>query len=251
MMSASTQKDEAHASNLSPGIDRSRNSNEMTKEAVMRATVSGYTEALGSGDGALVLWGSLGVAFVTVAARWLSLYGQHNLGDRLGVVDFSFADSWATTITAVGALLGTILGTTGILPDDAAPLSNSAFAGLSLVFAMVATFAPLVFSAFQSADRPGGAQAPTYRGYVITFLIACVLTLWAAVGEIATIVLLLSEIQSGFLTGSATWLFLVMLVVSVVAIVVYAWIRIRAIVEVPIQLLAADPNAPLPRWRLL
>jgi hypothetical protein len=69
-----------------------------------------------------------------------------------------------------------------------------------------------------------------------------VLTLWAAVGEI----------QSGFLTGSATWLFLVMLVVSVVTIVVYAWIRIRAIVEFQqIQLQAAIANAPLPRWTLL
>jgi hypothetical protein len=216
------------------------------------AAAAGYADLLARGDGAALVWGSLGLAVVLVAFRWLTLYGQHNLGDSLGEVEWSFTDSWASTLTAAGALLGTILATSGILPENAEPLTSTALAGLNLLFGALVVVAPLLFSAFQRPVAPvADDEAPRYKGYVWSFLLACTFTVWAVVGELATLVLVLREIQAGVLSDSTSWLFLALLVISVIAIIVYSWIRIGATVEwTPAPAAFAAATRPR-RWRLL
>src|SRR5438874_1354013 len=66
----------------------------------------------------------------------------------LGEINWSFSDSWASNLTALGALLGTILAASGVIPKGASPLSTRGLAGLSLLFGFLVLLAPVLYSAF-------------------------------------------------------------------------------------------------------
>jgi hypothetical protein len=209
---------------------------------------------LASGKGAVLVWGSLLVALMIVVARWSTIRQGRKLNDRLGAVNWSFTDSWATTLTALGALLGTILSTTGILPESTKLLSNAALGGLNLVFGLMVLVAPLVFSAF-SHDTANNYDEPSYQGTVWSFLIACIITIWAVVGELATIMVLLQELAVGTLSVSLSWLFVVLLLIAEVLLVVYAWSTMRGTIvhretQEPGAAAGADDTRPR-GWSLL
>jgi hypothetical protein len=191
--------------------------------------VAGYTRVLSAGHGALLVWGSLAAAVMLVGTRWATLRSTHRLGDALGEVNWSFSKSWASTLTAGGALLGTILSTTAVIPKSTKLLSSAAFAGLNLLFGFIILVAPLLFSAFARASATKADDGePSYTGHVWTFLLACLLTLWAVIGEIVTISILLEELTAGALSGSLSWLFLVLLGILAILLAIYAWGTIRA-----------------------
>ena len=219
---------------------------------------SGWAEALASGNGSVLVWGSLGFAVILVVVRWGCLpAGCRSPKKPLGEVNWSFTDSWASTVTAAGAVLGTILSTSGIIPDTAAPLSAGTLAGLNLLFAFIIVLAPLVFNAVARTGVPlpdDTGDGPRYQGYAGIFLLATMLTIWAVFGELATIAILLRELQPGALSKSLTPLFLVLLVASVATIGLYAWRTIKATITYAppaLRSLAPGITPPRPRWNLL
>jgi hypothetical protein len=192
------------------------------------ATATGWVDTLG-GDGAeRLIVGSAVISALLVIVRWITLPGKFS--DRLGTVDWSFGDSWASTLTTVGALLGTILATATI-PDDAQPLSGTALGGLNLLFGAIALMAPILFSAFLRAIPPeDAATEPSLQGYVGAFLGAALLTVWATLGELATVSILLRELPKGTLVSWASTVFLVIVLLSAILVAIYAWTSMRYVI---------------------
>jgi hypothetical protein len=92
-------------------------------------------------------------------------------------------DSWASNITALGAILGTILATTGFLSDVFPGLATGAFLGMSPAYGGLLLLAPLLYTAMYKDGSPifGGA------------LVAGWVTIWAAMGELLTTAELLTR----------------------------------------------------------
>jgi hypothetical protein len=211
--------------------------------------------ALATGKGALLVWASLAVASLVVTIRWFTLKAKPRLSAKLGEVNWSFTDSWATTLTALGALLGTILSTAGVLPKSTKLLSTSALGGLNLLFGLMVLVAPLLFSSFARVrSKNTDDDEPSYQGTVWAFLAACILTLWAVIGELATIFVLLQEFTIGTLSASLSWLFVALAVMGAVLLVIYSWGTIRAIIdyrEEEVLTEAAGVTTRPRRWSLL
>jgi hypothetical protein len=99
---------------------------------------------------------------------------------RISDPKWSFTESWASNIAAVGAILGTVLASKDFVTDALSGLSIAGFVGLSLVFGLVALFAPVVFAALMY-DGKGTYGGLMLAGYVTT----C-----AIVGELLTLAIL-------------------------------------------------------------
>ncbi len=111
---------------------------------------------------------------------------------------WSFSESWATNITLVGGLLGTALASVE-LETPTEYLKGNVYVGFYVLFSIMTVMAPLVYVVLSKSAEP--------RGNVGGFLVAGGLTVWAVVGQIATLTLLLGEFarEGGFPPGSA-WL---------------------------------------------
>lgn len=102
------------------------------------------------------LWTALGL---TVAAfRWMTLPFRRE-ETHWGRVEppieapWSLKDSWLTNVTALGALLGTVLGAGGLLDEWLPGISPTRFLQLNVLFGGVILFAPVVYAASCSWGR--------------------------------------------------------------------------------------------------
>jgi hypothetical protein len=96
---------------------------------------------------------------------------------------WSFKESWASNLTTTGAILGTVLAASGFLTDVLPGLSTGLFLGVSLGYGFLALFGPIVYIALQAQG------APIYGAV----LVAGTVTVWAALGGIATVALLIGR----------------------------------------------------------
>jgi hypothetical protein len=135
------------------------------------------------------------------------------------------------------------------------------------LFGFLIVLAPLAFSASSRINSPApGDTGPDYAGYIGLFLVAVVLTIWATLGELATIAILLNELQSGTLSSALTWLFFVLLLISIASTGSYAWGTIKYTIcyvqppttptpspdaPTPEPAVQTPRSRPLPRWNLL
>jgi hypothetical protein len=102
---------------------------------------------------------------------------------------WNFSDSWATTLTTVGAVLGTVLGS-ATLPEVPREIDKTTLVGLNLLFGALVVAAPFAFQALRNPSvSPADADAGLW-GFNITLLMACSLTFGAVLGELATLTLL-------------------------------------------------------------
>jgi hypothetical protein len=208
---------------------------------------SWWAVGLASASGNTLVWGSLGLSIVLVAARWICMQKPSGgMRAPMGEVNWNFSNSWASSLTAAGAVLGTILSA-NLVPASAVPFSAGALAGLNLLFGFIVVLAPLVFSTSFRIKRPApGDTAPDYAGYIGLFLVAVVLTVWATVGELATITILLNELQSGTLSSALAWLFFALLLISIASTCLYAWGTIKTTIDYAGP---QTPDAPRPQGR--
>ena len=137
--------------------------------------------------------------------------------------DWKYTDSWATNVTAVGAILGTVLSTGGFLSSALPGVSAVSFTALNLVFLGMIAAAPLVFATW-TAPEPSGEKptelAPAAKnvGTTLGFAAASALTLTATIGELATIALL---VYMGAFAWPVVWSVGALLSIGVVAVLVY------------------------------
>lgn len=182
-----------------------------------------------------IAFGSLGLALAFVIGayarmRWGSDSFNVRLSDGMGNPSWDFTNSWATTLTAVEVVLGTVLSAVA-LTDPKRPT------GLNLFFGILVVLAPFLFTALSlrrvSSDGTGDPSAvPEYQGWVGTYLLACLLTLWGVCGALITSVALLSDLTSqGYLSTAVDWVFGVCLIVAVLGLALYALRTIPATVQ--------------------
>jgi hypothetical protein len=205
------------------------------------------------GDGGRLLLLSAAIAAVFVVVRAFTY--RTRLDRPLGAVGWSFTDSWASMLTAFGALLGTLVGA-DLVGAGARPVPKNALIGLNLLFGALVLIAPLVFSAVaKTAPEGPEPEGPKYQGYVGFFLLSCFVTLWAVLGELGALVILLRE---STLTRAVSSTFQVTAAIASILVLTYAWRSIKAVIEYRsgervVVARAADGGARMggARWSLL
>jgi hypothetical protein len=160
---------------------------------------------------------------VVVVAR---LRSDATLGSRLGPPDWDFSASWASSITAIGAILGTILGAS-VLPGDPRFLTGDAYTGLSLGFGILVVLAPFIFVATRTKSGDADDGSPIYEGYVWAFLVASAVTLWAVFGELTTLAFVFAELQHA--DTLSWWSVAPILATLVLSELLVAWYSVRSI----------------------
>lgn len=160
-----------------------------------------YPIAVGLGAGVIFL----AVMLILVAA-FSGKFG------KLGAVvatgsSWSFSSSWLTNITALGAVLGTVLGATGFLADVLPGTDTGRFTGLSVLFGALVIAAPIVYSTASKwvfVSSSGGSPSlnadPSTDtlvsvGRVWGVIAAAAVTVAGVIGELGTLVTLTDTTQ--------------------------------------------------------
>ncbi len=176
-----------------------------------------------------ILFLPLALALALVLARWFSTKYPCGLGGRLGPANWDFSKSWGSNLTVVGALLGTIIATS-VLPDTTSAAKGT-YAALNLFFGALIVIAPFIYTATQRAEpfhKTKTVKEPQFQGYVWSFLLATVITLWAVLGEIGATFAVFNEIRVGHtMPGASLVVFAVLLGISGGLMLVMSWRRIK------------------------
>lgn len=138
----------------------------------------------------------------------------------MGKPHWDFSKSWATSLTAVGALLGTVLAAAG-----GGLTSDKTNAGLNVFFGVLVLIAPLLYSATARYTETGPKDTTEgqAQGYVGMFLLSSLLTVWAVWGELITVLIILYNLSATtIVTSPIRYIFLVFLVAALVCVGVYA-----------------------------
>jgi len=164
---------------------------------------------------------------------------------RMGAPKWDLKESWASTLTAVGAILATALSTPALLPKESAGISKSEFSSLSLLFATLTIIGAFTYNATRRAKvthSEVGVNQVQYQGYVWSFTVATIMTLWAVSGQLMTLFLLLWNLSlQGSMSSFVAVVFQLLLVMVFVGLVPYTWQCVRIAIQ------TGDPNLPLQR----
>lgn len=105
------------------------------------------------------------------------------------------AKSWATTLTAAGALLGTVLG--GVtFPPYPEQISKESLVNLNLFFGALVVIGPFLFQVLRRRTVSEGDRKAERFGTNLTLLLTSTVTLWAVFGQLAAFALLAWELIS-------------------------------------------------------
>lgn len=124
--------------------------------------------------------------------------------------------SWATTITAVGAVFGTVLGE-ATFPEFPTNISSSELVNLSILFGVLVLIGPFLFEALRGYDISRDLTKVERTGSNLTMLIASSFTLWAVLGQLGAFGLLGWELLGG------NWLAYVAAVAAGIFILLTCW----------------------------
>lgn len=100
---------------------------------------------------------------------------------------WTFGGSWATSVTALAGLLGTVLAATGFLSDILPGVSTGRFSGFVLLFTGAALLSPIVYSALGAAvtaEDQEKLKLPPSVGTRTGLLLSSALTIGAASGQL-------------------------------------------------------------------
>jgi hypothetical protein len=189
-----------------------------------------------------VLFGPAALALALVAIGWLAV--RTHPGKTIASADLNFSSGFASTLTIVGALLGTIIAA-GVLPPETTHLADDAYKALNIIFLVLIASAVVIFSAFQkqTTDKDGN---PELRAYVGAFMLACAVTAWAAFGELVTLWFLIWDINgTSGLTDAGVLVLDIMIVSAGIAMVIYVLRRIKQVATEPTVEPATTVSGPL------
>jgi hypothetical protein len=136
----------------------------------------------------------------------------------MGPSQWSFSSSTATNLTVFGSLLGTALACSA-LPDYPHFITKQGYVVLSLLFATLAALSPILYNFLCRPTKPNpqSPQLLDFEGTVFLFLLSDSITIWAVLGQMACLCLLLYEFAARRLVeGWSIWSIVV--VAGVVAI---------------------------------
>jgi hypothetical protein len=166
-----------HSVSISPALDPSAN----------------WAEAIAIGS--LLAMVALAAAIAVRAWRKKQL---ESLGKKAPGPKWSFS-SWATTMTATGAVLGTVLAA-ATFPESPQEVDKDTLVGLNLLFGALVVVAPFLFQAMRRPGAQPSDQEGGLWGYNWGLLVSCSITCGAVLGELGTLALLAWE-----LIGGGTW----------------------------------------------
>jgi hypothetical protein len=113
-------------------------------------------------------------------------------------------ESWATTLTAVGAILGTVIGDV-TLPEVPRRVDKETLIELNLIFGVLLVVGPFVFQAVRARSASADDQEAGLTGYTWALLLACSLTAAAVLGELATLGLMGTELTEKDVWRTVIW----------------------------------------------
>ncbi len=176
------------------------------------------------------------------------------LSKRMGAVNWDISNSWASTLTGLGAILTAVISVQ-VLPQstDTQPITKGYFAVLGALFVAIIAFAVLIYNATRrpiegvhslNPNDPNTLNVGTqYQGYVGIFFVASTMVLWAAIGQLITIGLFLIELARPLKALPTTpptpppittpplpvgfvVIFVILILIALIAVHVYCWISI-------------------------
>jgi hypothetical protein len=110
--------------------------------------------------------------------------------------------SWATTLTAIGGVFGTVLGA-ATLPEVPSQIDKDTLIRLNLLYGTMVVVAPFVFQALRNPRASAAEQEAGFTGWNLTLLLSCSITAAAVLGELAALGLLGWELTDGGEWGKA------------------------------------------------
>jgi hypothetical protein len=190
--------------------------------------------------------GFLAVAFGVVFLSYIFSYRWvgAKLYDRVGAGDWKVTESWASTLTALGGILGTIL-TAQVLPSETVTQKDTSgsFGVFKLMFAVLVVVATALYNTLRiqkkvvkpaeeplrpgetpKVEPPAKTETPTvfeYQGFVVFFLVTSALVLWAVLGQLLTAWHLLDKVPNTSLSASIHTVFQFSLVSAGILALVY------------------------------
>jgi hypothetical protein len=159
------------------------------------------------------------ILIVIISYLYLRRKDHYYLSELMGKGQWEFSKSWATNITILGSLFCTIIAQD---TDDALK-----YAGLSVFFGVLVVISPLVYNAVSqpyTKHNSTGDEEIQYLSPLWAFLVSAALTLWAVLGQLATVITLLTTVTlKTSLSYSVTSLLLICMVLATALIVIYGF----------------------------
>jgi hypothetical protein len=171
-----------------------------------------------------LLWAGI---FVTLGGLVIMFLLKDNpdftLFTKTHTATWDFSKSWASITTVAGATLTGILSASSFF-DEESDVPKQCLA-LSLFFAFLVILAPVLYNVVQIWDETN--KGP--RGFVVLYLLASTVVLWAAFGQLSTVQYLVENTKD--LPQQTISTFQVMLAVAQVAFVIYSLFRMYSAVR--------------------
>lgn len=131
-------------------------------------------------------------------------------------------ESWATTLTAVGAILGTVVAS-ATYPKEPEQIDKDTLVALTLFFGALVVIAPFVFQALRNPRASAADQEAGLWGYNWALLVSCAVTCGAVLGELGCLGLLSRE-----LIGDGGWADAALVVVALLALLTIYYFLVTA-----------------------
>lgn len=206
----------------------------------------------------IIFFVSLAWAALIIGCAWLTAPSDVKRSDLMkGPSEWSLKESWASNLTAVGAILTAALGVKAVQGT----LTDNMPFFLSIFFVALTTTAPFVYNAAGTESRtrtvPDGTVKKEVEASLLIFLLASTMTLWGVSGQLLTlgwVVCRLFRNEKFFLLFAS---FELLLGLSFLLILPYAFRSIRGIIDdnrIPPQTTDTVQQVPAPSpssWSLL
>jgi hypothetical protein len=207
----------------------------------------------------LFLWAPFSLCLLVGVVTDIIL--REDLNEQRGVPTGDFSRSWASNISVVGGLV--TFSTMSFLPStvETKILTRSAYAVLLFAFPLLAALAPLIYNFSRRVQKDTSTPpAVIAQGKAYMFIVASILTIWSAVGQLALQTSLIEEVRRlGYLPSS--FALLIELLLSIIGLGVLQYGGRTVIETVRTQVSSAQAPAKsdvrslgethIKRWALL
>lgn len=225
--------------NIAPGTRPLKVSTVRTSE------IDPFVEPVANPGRLLTTLGVVALGFVFL--RWI-LRGrearQTKLHYYLGSATWKFSESWASSLTAIGAVLGSVISA-NLLVSDPELLRKSEYIALNVLFLTLIVGATALYNGTRMLKLPAKKEKaePYYHGWVWSYLASSAIIFGAVLGELLVTVMFLAEIdRQNTVSSSVITCFVVLVAILMLVAATYMWRTTRDTLVNE----AKDPNAEPP-----